>query len=224
MLTYLAMSNHRDVNIFSKIFDTLEILDAANDFNNNPAFFDVEKGSTKPLSGTFKVRSKKRTKPTDDNDVQIARGFSGKVKAVFTFQSVIEDAGPIKVRLHDRHSSSLFGDYGFSDRLGNKRKIRGRNYKYDYQYNGKNDNITNNDSKDGDYSQKLAELTVFRIFPNFKNEDRKVKGDFRINLDDNFMILTARDDDGIPMNDALIARANFEPNFDLLNPSLELLT
>lgn len=219
------MSNHRDVNIFSKIFDTLESLDAGGNFSNNPAFFDVEKGSTKPLSGTFKVRSKRRISPVDDNGVQIARGFRGKVKAVFTFQNVIEDAGPIKVRFLDKHSSSLFGDYGFSDRLGNKRKARGRgNYKYDYQYNGKNDNIINNDSKDGDYSQKLAELTVYRIFPNFEDESRKVKGDFRINLDDNFMILTARDDDGIPMNDALIARANFEPNFDLLNPSFELLT
>ena len=116
--------------------------------------------------------------------------------------------------------------------------------KYDYFYNGKHDDIINtkNDRED---RQKLVELSVFpEIETEFRYVSLKIqtfKGNFRISLDDNFMVLSAtkckfgkkekpllyfdRGDDNLDyIKDGVqIARADFEPNFDMLNPSFELL-
>lgn len=255
-------------NFFSKIFDSLELFNSVLDFDNNPAFFDVEKGSTKALTGTFSIKRKqlkdsdpeydslniKNIKPNsnDHYDLKNTGKAPAKLKAVFKFNGLLKDlAGdnPIQVKLNDKSSLSLFGNFlgdfgpGF---FGNKREIKKKNMtKYDYFYNGKHDDIINteNDSKD---RQKLVELSVFpefdAEFSSFMTKTETFKGNFRISLDDNFMVFTAtkykigkeerplfyfdsdatileHNKDGVQM-----ARAEFEPNFDILNPSFELLT
>jgi hypothetical protein len=253
-------------NFFSKIFDSLELFNSVLDFDNNPAFFDVEKGSTKALTGTFSIKRKqfkdsdpeydslniKNIKPgsIDHIDMIEAGKAPAKLKAVFKFNGLLKDlAGdnPIQVKLNDKSSLSLFGNFlgdfgpGF---FGNKREIKKKNMtKYDYFYNGKHDDIINteNDSKD---RQKLVELSVFpeidTEFSSFMTKKTETfKGNFRISLDDNFMVFTATKyktgkeesplwyfvENGVQMakDGVQMARAEFEPNFDILNPSFELL-
>ena len=117
-------------NIFSKIFDNLELFNSVLDFDNNPAFFDVGKGSTKALTGTFNIKRKplkdsdpeydslniKNVKPgsTDHEKLENIGKAPAKVKAVFKFNCLLKDlAGdnPTQVKLNDKSSLSLFGNF-----------------------------------------------------------------------------------------------------------------
>jgi hypothetical protein len=187
-------------NVFSKIFDSVNIFDDLVDLDGS-------------LSGTFKIKRKTNKK-----------GIAN-VKGTFKFKDdILAGFGFKKLVFKDRSSSSLFGDFSDDDSLGNPRTVRSGNKKFDYSYNGKNSDILNSKNFVGE-RKKLVELSVFPDFlKTFESKKGKVKkGFFRVNLDDNFAVFGTGNRSNFNDPGNLLMRADFEEAFDLLNPSFDVL-
>ena len=185
-------------NVFSEIFDAVNIFDTLVDLDGS-------------LSGTFKIKRKTNKK-----------GIAN-VKGTFSFKDdILAGFGFKKISFKDKSSGSLFGDFSDDDLLGNPRTVKSGNKKFDYSYNGTNSDILNNKNLAGE-SKKLVELSVFPDFiKTFESQNAKVKkGFFRVSLDDNFAVFGTGNKTNFIDNPML--RADFEPAFDLLDPNFELI-
>ena len=185
-------------NVFSKIYDAVNI-------------FDTLVDSDSSLSGTFKIKRKTNKK-----------GIAN-VKGKFIFKDdILAGFGFKKISFKDKSSGSLFGDFSDDDLLGNPRTVKSGNKKFDYSYNGTNSDILNSNNFVGE-RKKLAELSVFPEFTStFESQKARVKrGYFRVSLDDNFAVFGTGNKTNFIDNPIL--RADFEPAFDLLDPNFELI-
>ena len=177
-------------NVFSKIYDTVNIFDTLADLDDS-------------LSGTFKIKRKTNKK-----------GIAN-VKGKFIFKDdILAGFGFKKVSFKDKVSGSLFGDFSDDDLLGNPRTVKSGSKKFDYSYNGTNSDILNNKNLAGE-SKKLVELSVFPGFiKTFESKKAKVKkGFFRVSLKDNFAVFGIGNKRNF--TDNLMMRADFEPAFSL---------
>ena len=183
-------------NVLSEIFDAVNYFDTL-------VYLD---GS---LSGTFKIRRKTNRKGNDN------------VKGTFIFKDdIIAGFGFSKIRFKDKSPGSLFGDFSDDDLLGNPRTIKSGNKKFDYSYNGINNDIVTSNNFVGE-RKKLAELSVFPEFTStFESQNAKVrKGFFRVSLDDNFAVFGTGNKNNFNEPGNLLMRADYEPAFDLLDPN-----
>ena len=180
-------------NVFSELFDVINIFDDLVDLDDS-------------LSGTFKITRKTNRK-----------GIA-KVRTKFIFKDdILQDFDIKKVSFKGKSSNSLFGDFGDAEQTGNPRTVKSGNKKFDYLYNG-----TDVDALSKDSSKKLIELSIVPGFvSDFESQKVKEKGSFRVNLDDSFIALATGKKEQFADN--LILRADFEPAFDLLYPTFELL-
>ena len=188
-------------NVFSEIFDAVNIFDNLVDLDGS-------------LSGTFKIKRKTNKK-----------GIAN-VKGKFSFKDdILAGFGFKNISFKDNSSSSLFGDFSDDDLLGNPRTVKSGNKKFDYSYNGTNSDILNSKRFVGE-RKKLVELSVFPEFISTFEEAKKAKvkkGFFRVSLDDNFAVFGTGNKNNFNDPGNLLMRADFEPAFDLLDPSFDLL-
>jgi hypothetical protein len=191
------IKNNSKINVFSELFDVINVFDDLVDLDDS-------------LSGTFKLTRKTNRKGVAN------------IKATFVFKDeILQKLDSKKVSFKDKSSNSLFGDFGDVDQIGNPRTVKSGNKKFDYLYNGEDsDTLSKGDIAES--SKKLVELSIVPEFVNnFESQKVKAKGNFRVNLDDNFIALaTGKRDQFV---DNLILRADFEPAFNLLNPTFESL-
>ena len=138
-------------NVFSKIYDAVNIFDNLVDLDSS-------------LSGTFKIKRKTNKK-----------GIAN-VKGKFIFKDdILAGFGFKKVSFKDKVSGSLFGDFSDDDLLGNPRTVKSGNKKFDYSYNGTNSDILNSNNFVGE-RKKLAELSVFPEFTStFESQKARVR-------------------------------------------------
>ena len=179
-------------NVLSKIFDAVNYFDTRVDLDGS-------------LSGTFKIKRKTNRKGID------------KVKGTFKFEDdIIAGFGFSKIRFKDKSPGSLFGDFSDDNLLGNPRTIKSGNKKFDYSYNGKNNDILTSNNFVGE-RKKLAELSVFPEFTStFESQKARVRrGYFRVSLDDNFAVFGTGNKKSFGN---LLMRADYEPAFHFLDP------
>ena len=186
-------------NVFSEIFDAVNTFDYLVDLDGS-------------LSGTFKINRK-----TNRKGIATAKG-------TFIFKDdILSGFGFNKISFKDKASASLFGDFSDDDLLGNPRTVKSGNKKFDYSYNGTNSDILNSKNFIGE-RKKLVELSVFPEFTStFESRNANKKGFFRVSLDDNFAVFGTGNKDNFNDPGNLLMRADFEPAFDLLDPSFDLL-
>ena len=179
-------------NVFSEIFDAVNI-------------FGTIVGLDGSLSGTFKIKRKTNRKGLNS------------VNATFKFKDDIIAGLKTNFYFTDKSPDSLFGDFSDDNLLGNPRTIKSGNKKFDYSYNGKNNDILTSNNFVGE-RKKLAELSVFPEFTStFESQNARVRrGYFRVSLDDNFAVFGTGNKKSFGN---LLMRADYEPAFHFLDPS-----
>ena len=186
-------------NVFSEIFDAVNIFDTLVDLDGS-------------LSGTFKIKRKTNRKGIDN------------IKGTFSFKDdILAGFGFKKISFKDKSSGSLFGDFSDDDLLGNRRRVKSGNTKFDYSYNGTNSDILNSKKFIGE-RKKLVELSVFPEFTStFESQNAKVKkGFFRVSLDDNFAVFGTGNKNNFNDPGNLLMRADYEPAFHFLDPGFAI--
>ena len=178
-------------NVLSKIFDAVNYFDTRVDLDGS-------------LSGTFKI--KRKTNRKGINSVNGTFKFKGDIIAGLKTNFYFTDKSP----------DSLFGDFSDDNLLGNPRTIKSGNKKFDYSYNGKNNDILTSNNFVGE-RKKLAELSVFPEFTStFESQKARVRrGYFRVSLDDNFAVFGTGNKKSFGN---LLMRADYEPAFHFLDP------
>ena len=178
-------------NVLSKIFDAVNYFDTRVDLDGS-------------LSGTFKIKRKTNRKGINS------------VNATFKFKGDIIEGLKTNFYFTDKSPDSLFGDFSDDNLLGNPRTVRSGNKKFDYSYNGKNNDILTSNNFVGE-RKKLAELSVFPGFTStFESQKARVRrGYFRVSLDDNFAVFGTGNKKGYRN---LFMRADYEPAFHFLDP------
>ena len=191
-------------NAFSKIFD------AINAFDDLGILDDMNS-----LSGSFKL-----TRRTNKNLVS-------RVKGRLVFEDPIFLGKGLKrlkkITYKDNTEKSFFGKFGDDDLIGapgNPRVVKSGTKKFDYLYNGINSDILNNDRfKNG--NKKLAEVSILpKYLDKFESDRATFQGIFRVNLDSNFIALSLGK--GNKFTKRMLLRADFESDFDFLNPEIEV--
>ena len=198
-------------NIFSKIYDVVGAMDGAVDNLDGT------------LEGKFTIMRKTNRKNISNT------------KLTFTFNDPrVSNLGFKKVSFKENSSGSLFGDFGDDDQLGNPIKVKSGNMKYDYLYNGVNSDILS--SCNFSENNLLLKLAVFpKFIERFQDKDDLVRvkvnkkgkkkfkpglvGNFRVNLDENFVAIATGKKNKFSQN--LIARADLEDSYDFLNSNFK---
>jgi hypothetical protein len=182
-------------NVFSEIFDAVNVFDTLVDLDGS-------------LSGTFTIKRKINKRGIDN------------LKNTFTFKDdILAGFGFNRIKFKGKASGSLLGDFSDDDLLGNPRTVRSGNKKFDYSYNGTNSDILTSNNFVGE-RKKLVELSVFPEFRStFESQNNaKVRGFFRVSLDDNFAVFGTGNENNFRDPGNLLMRADYEPAFNFLDP------